>query len=103
MKAIRVLLGISTLVSAYTAALLGAWVAIQLGPWLAMGARMFLGDTEPTEPHLPYPFAAMVVGLLLPAPLLYRKRWELAGIAAFPVALLPFWQLWRLWVAAAPS
>lgn len=103
MRAIRALFGFSTLVSAYTAGMLGAVVAIALGPWLAMGARMFLGDTDPSHPHLAYPFAALFVGLMLPVPFLYRKQWDYAGIAAFPVALLPFWQLWRLYVAAAPG
>jgi hypothetical protein len=103
MKAMRAALGVATLVSAYTAGVLGAVAMIAVGPWLAMGARMWLGDTEPAHPHLAYPFLALFVGLMLPVAPMYRKRWDLAGIAAFPVALLPFWQLWRLWVAAAPT
>lgn len=74
-----------------------------VGPYLAMGAQMYAGNTEPSRPHLALPAALTFVGLMLPVPWLYRKEWGRAALAATPFALLPFWQLYRLYVLAGAS
>ncbi len=100
MKAISAILAITSLVSAYAAGLLGALTMMVVGPPLAMGAQMWLGNTEPSEPHLAWPAVLTFVGLMLPVPWLYRRQWGIASIAAVPFALLPYWQFYRLYVAA---
>lgn len=103
MKAIGTMFALASLVSTYLAGILGALAMMVVGPPLAMGLQMWSGNTEPAHPHLPWPHLATFVALLLPVPLLYRKQWGVASIAAVPVALLPFWQLWRLYVAAGAA
>ncbi|MDP2314945.1 MAG: hypothetical protein Q8P41_18745 [Pseudomonadota bacterium] len=103
MKAISALFALSSLVSAYAAGLLGAVTMIVVGPYLAMGAQMWLGNTEPVRPFLVWPAVPTFVGLLLPVPWLYRKQWNIAAIAALPFALLPFWQLYKLYLLAGAS
>ncbi len=103
MKAISTLLAVSSLASTLAAGLLGMVVVMAVGSPLAMGARMWLGDTEPERPHLPWPMVLTFLVLMLPVPWLYRRQWKFAGIAALPFALLPFWQLYRLYLAAAPG
>jgi hypothetical protein len=99
-KAISALLAGSSLVSTFAAGLLGAVTMMAVGPWLAMGAQMYGGNTEPSHPHLAWPLALTFAALMLPVPWMYRKQWGLASIAAVPFALLPFWQLYRLYVLA---
>lgn len=100
MKVLRIVFGVASLVSAYAAGLLGAVTMMAVGPWLAMGLQFYGGNTEPTHPHLAWPMIPTFVALLIPAPFMYRKQWNVASIAAIPFALLPFWQLWRLYVLA---
>lgn len=100
MKAIGTMFALASLVSTYLAGILGALAVMVVGPPLAMGLQMWMGNTEPTAPHLPWPYAATFVALMLPVPFLYRKQWGVASIAALPLALLPFWQIWRLYGAA---
>lgn len=100
MKAISAALAVSSLVSAYVAGLLGAVTMMALGPWLAMGAQMYGGNTEPSHPHLAWPLVPTFIGLMLPVPWMYRKQWGIASVAAVPLAVLPFWQLYRLYVLA---
>jgi len=102
-KAISTFLAVSSLASTFAAGLLGMVVVRAVGSPLAMGARMWLGDTEPSSPHVPWPMVATFFALMLPVPWLYRRDWKIAGIAALPFALLPFWQLYRLYLAAAPG
>lgn len=99
-KTLRSLSAIITLVSTATAGLLGAVVMMAVGPWLAMGLQMYTGNTEPTRPHLAYPAVAWFVCLMLPVPWIRQRRWSVAAIAAIPLAVLPYVQLWRLYGAA---
>lgn len=100
MKTLRTILGFASLASAYAAGLIGLLAMLVVGPWLAMGMQIWSGNTEPTHPHLPMPHVLAFVTMLLPVPFLYRKQYGVASIAAVPFALLPLWQLWRLYVAA---
>ena len=101
MSAIRTMLGYLSLVSTLAAGALGMLTIRAVGPSLAMGAQMWLGNTDPVRPHLVWPHVATFVALVLPAPFLYRQQLGLATAAALPFALLPYWQLWRLYLAAA--
>ena len=103
MKALRAILGLSSLISMYAAGLLGALAVRVVGPWLAMGAQMMTGDTEPAFPRALYPWAPMFVAMMLPVPFLYRRSFGAATVAAAPLALLPFWQLLRLYHLAGAS
>lgn len=100
MKALRAILGLSSLVSMYVAGILGLLTVRAVGPYLAMAAQMMSGNTEPSHPHILWPWATVFCALMLPVPLMYRRSWGLATVAAVPLALLPFWQLWRLYLAA---
>jgi hypothetical protein len=100
MKTIRALMEISTLVSLYVSGIMGIFIIGRLGPWLAMGAQMYAGNTEPREPHLPWPVFVTVLTAALPIWPITKKRWTLATIAAIPFFAVPFWQLTRLYAIA---
>jgi hypothetical protein len=91
---------ILSVISGYAAGLLGAVTMMAVGPYLAMGAQMYAGNTEPLRPHVPWPMIPTFLGLMLPVPWLVRKQWGYAALATLPLALLPYWQLYRLYAAA---
>ncbi|MCK6503815.1 hypothetical protein L6R53_10515 [Myxococcota bacterium] len=83
--------------------------AVILGPYLAMGACFYLGNTEPVEPHAPYPWGLLLAAaaLGLGALALGRARparealaHTLLHLAAIAAALLPFLHLFHLWQIA---
>ncbi len=92
------LLSTLSLASAWSAALIGAVAVALVGPPLAMGATIWLGNTEPVEPVLAYPWLLLLL-LVLAGGLLTRhpKGAVPAHALAIVAALLPFWQLYRLW------
>jgi hypothetical protein len=100
LKTFLAILRVGSVISAYAAGLLGAVTMMAVGPYLAMGAQMYTGNTEPRHPFVAWPLGLTFIGLMLPVPWLVQKKWGLASIAALPIAVLPYWQLWRLYVAA---
>jgi len=96
------------------AAGLGGGVAVGRTGWaLAMGAAIYMGNTEPSEPDLAYPWAGFALGaaavLMGGAWQLHLRRdqerpagwrgalpWMLVYAGALFTALLPFVQLYRL-------
>lgn len=90
-----------SIASAWAAALIGALTTVAVGPPLAMGATIWLGNTEPVRPSLPYPWLVLV-GLGLAGGLAWRhpRGSVLAHACAIAAALLPFVQLYRLWQVA---
>lgn len=92
---------IVTFLSVYASGLLGIVVVQVVGPYLAMGAQMYTGNTEPQHPHLAWPFWMTVLLGLLPMPALALRRWSYAMVLAVPLALLPWWQLYQLYLRAA--
>lgn len=93
-------MGVVTALSVYGSGLLGIVVVQAVGPWLAMGAQMYTGNTEPHRPELAWPLGLTLALGLLPIPLLVTRRWTLVAPAAIPLALLPWWQLYRLYQLA---
>lgn len=98
-----------SLASALAAALVGTVATIALGPFLAMGAAVYLGNTEPILPAAPYPWALLAAcgavgagGLLLGRARPHREALAHAVVhlAAIAAALLPFLHLFRLWQIA---
>ncbi len=96
----RTILALTSLVSTVAAGLIGAVAMRVVGPFLAMGLQIWAGNTEPAHPHVMWPYAATFVALMLPVPFVYRRQWSIASAAAIPLAILPFWHLWRLYEAA---
>ncbi len=96
-----------SLLSAIAAGCIGAVATLAVGGPLAMGAAIYLGNTEPTMPHAPYPTLLAFLALVAAAvgAVLERKMDRTlpgailshAGAVAF--ALLPFVHLYRLWAA----
>ena len=101
-RVMRTILALNMLASMYLAGIIGVPVVVFTGPSFAMLGWMARADT-PTEPHLPYPWLLTVVFALLPVPLIRRREWQLASLAAVPFALLPFYQLYQLYIAATPT
>jgi hypothetical protein len=95
-------MALNTVIGMYAAGLTGVAVVILAGPGFAQFLWMARADT-PVEPHLPYPWLATFVCALLPVPLIRKRQWVLAGLAAIPFAVLPFVQLHRLYIAATPT
>lgn len=95
-------MALNTLLGMYTAGVVGMAVVLYSGPGFAQYLWMIRADT-PVEPHLPYPWVATVVLALLPWPLVRKKQWQIAGIASIPFAVLPFYQLYQLYLAATPT
>ena len=91
---------IVTTLSIYGSGLLGIVVVQAVGPFLAMGAQIYTGNTEPHQPDLPWPFQMTLLLGLLPIVPAVMKRFSLAMIASIPLALLPWWQLYQLYLAA---
>ncbi len=90
------------LVSAYIAGLAGVFVVSSVGAPLAMAARMYLGDLEPETPTVDWPLWITLILGILPVPALVTRRWGLAAALSLPFAVLPYYQLYRLYLAAAP-
>lgn len=97
---------LSTLgIAAYlSAGVLGAVVTILLGPYLAMGAAIYVGNTEPVTPERGYPWLLVVLfGLLMAGgKALSRSGNEVAGelvthLAGGAFAIVPFVHIYRLW------
>lgn len=95
-----------SLVSALGAAAIGTVAALFLGPYLAMGAAMYTGNTEPQQPAAPYPWGLFLLGCAVAVGSVVLARREpareafahaLLHAAAIFLALLPFWQLYRLY------
>lgn len=99
---LSIAMALHTLIAMYGAGLLGMGVAIWFGPAFAQFLWMARADT-PVEPHLAYPWLGTILLGLLPAPLLRARQWQLAGLASIPFAVLPFAQLYRLYLAATPT
>lgn len=97
-----VAMALNTLVAMYAAGFLGITVAVWFGPGFAQFLWMARADT-PVEPHLDYPWLATVVLGLLPVPLIQARQWQFAGLASIPFAVLPFAQLYWLYLAATPT
>lgn len=95
-------MALNTLIGMYAAGVLGIGVAIWFGPGFAEYLWMARADT-PVEPHLPYPWLASIFFGLLPIPLIRARHWQLAGVAAVPFALVPWVQLYLLYLAATPQ
>lgn len=95
-------LSVVSLVSTYAAGFLGIPVVLAVGPALAMGARMYLGELEPSAPQLVWPMYTTIGLALLPIPAVVTRRWPLAVALAVPFAVLPYVHLYRLYLAAAP-
>ncbi len=99
------LLGAMSLVSMLLAAVIGGLAVGRFGPFLVMGLAIYTGNTQPDLPAAGYPWAGVALGLLL---LLLggvrAHRKEAHGmfvlhLGATLLALLPLWQLYRLWQA----
>jgi hypothetical protein len=95
-------MALNTLIGMYAAGLIGIGVVLFSGPGFAQYLWMIAADT-PVEPHLPYPWFSTLVLALLPVPLIRKKAWRLAGVASIPFAVLPFVQLYYLYLAATPT
>ena len=79
-------------------------VVYYVGPPLGMLAQMYFAmNTEPHRPEAPFPWLMAVVTALAPLPLVWRRSWKLASLAAIPFALLPWWQLYLLYRLAGPG
>lgn len=93
-----------SLASAWSAALIGAAAVALVGPPLAMGATIWLGNTEPERPALAYPWLLLaLLGLAGGIAWRHPKGAVPAHVIAIVAALLPFWQLYRLWRIADGS
>ena len=99
-RKLRDLSSLITVASIYGSGLLGIVVVQAVGPYLAMGAQMYTGDTEPQHPALAWPLGWTLLAGLLPVPPLALRRWAWMIPASIPVALIPWWQLWRLYQLA---
>jgi hypothetical protein len=86
-----------TMISVYASGLMGILIVQVVGPYLAMGAQMYTGNTEPHHPHLAWPLGWSLFFGVLPIPFLVAKRWNAGMLASFPLALLPWWQLYCLY------
>ncbi len=95
-------MALNTLIGMYAAGVLGMAVVLYTGPTFAEYLWMIAADT-PVEPHLPYPWVATVIFALLPVPLIRARQWRIAGVASIPFAVLPFVQLYWLYLAATPT
>lgn len=95
-------MALNTLLGMYTAGAVGMAVVVYSGAGFAQYLWVIRADT-PVEPHLPYPVAATVALAVLPLPLVRKRQWQLAGIASIPFAILPFYQLYQLYLAATPT
>ncbi len=91
---------ILTAASIYVSGLLGILVVEVLGPPLGMGVQMYLGNTEPRHPEVHWPLGVALILGLLPVPFLATKRWSFTMLACLPFALLPWWELYQLSIAA---
>lgn len=98
---LRAGMSIVTGLSIYASGLLGILVIQAVGPYLAMGMHIYTGNTEPHRPSLPWPLGLTLLAGLLPIPLAATRRFSLAMIASIPLALVPWWQLYCLYIAAA--
>lgn len=94
-------MAINLVISSALTGLAGALIVPRWGAAFAMFFWMMRADT-PERPTLGYPWLAMVLTLLLPLPLLYKRQWQLASVASLPFALVPFYQLYVLYLAATP-
>ncbi len=98
----RTIVALNMLVSMYIAGIIGVPVVLYAGPAFAMAGWMARADT-PTEPHVAYPWLLTAIFATLPLPLIRRREWQIASLAAVPFAVLPFYQLYRLYLAATPT
>ena len=101
-RVMRAVVALNMLVSMYTAGIIGVPVVVFAGPYFAMAGWMARADT-PTEPHLAYPWLLTAIFAALPVPLIRRREWQIASLAAVPFAVLPFYQLYQLYIAATPT
>ncbi len=92
----------NTILTMYSAGVLGVFVDIWFGAGFVQYVWMARADT-PVEPHLPYPWLITLVFALLPIPLMRAKHWQVAGFASIPFAVMPWVQLYWLYVAATPT
>lgn len=99
-KRLRDISSLITVASVYGSGLLGIVVVQAVGPYLAMGAQMYTGNTEPQHPALAWPLGWTLLAGLLPVPPLALRRWVWMVPASIPLALIPWWQLWRLYQLA---
>lgn len=101
MKTLFQTLEIMSLASAYLGGIIGMITMATVGPWLGMLVQMYGGNTEPNQPQVAFPVVACVIAFGLPIAPAVKRRWLLAVVATIPLVLLPFWQLFRLYRAAA--
>lgn len=94
-----------TAISAMAAGALGAFLADDYGPGAAMYWAITAGNTEPNTPHLPYPWLAFWLSMLVTAAgtvmLKGERAWLGAGVTlvslgSLALILLPFWHIFRL-------
>lgn len=101
-KVVGFAMALNLLASLYAAGILGAVVVYFVGSPFAQILWMIRADT-PEVPAVPYPWMWTAVFAALPVVLAWRRRWQLAGVAAIPFAVLPWAQLYWLYLAATPT
>jgi hypothetical protein len=103
-REVGVVVSLVSAASGWAAGAAGLAVCHLWGPLLGeVGQMYFFLETEPVERGVPTPWALALVTALLPVPILLAKRWRLLVFSTVPFALLPWWQIWRLTLAAAPG
>ncbi len=97
------LFGAGSAASAWMAGAGGLFICHAWGvPLAQLGQMYFFLETEPSPPSVPMPWALAGLFALLPVPVVWLRRWAWLLASALPFALLPWWQLYRLTMAAAP-
>lgn len=87
--------------SVWSAGFVAALTVRYVGEPLAMAAQMWVAmNTEPARPHSDFPILATALLAVLPAPLVARKRWRWALVAALPFFALPWWHFFCLYAEA---